>query len=197
MKRHTFRDWYQVHNPRSWHLFRVRMAYRELGWKYFGFRPWRMFKATGFIPELWYYLKCRLWKQYNVVRVRSLPPTWVDRDNLLLHAAFEILRDVVEQEDWLNHTVYFLPVTEHDPYGADYRDDWQEIATLYDWWINRRPARLALEDHVLTCWGNEYRKAGNSNIPSSELLSQLEVAGEAEDEDMLVRLCRIRKVLWT
>src|SRR4051812_47476278 len=108
MKTHTFSDWYKVHNPRKWHWFRVRATYRELGFRYFGLTPWRMLSFTGFAPELVYYLKCRFWRKYNVVKVRSLPPTWVDRDRLLLHAAFQILCDVVEKEDWLARQVYFL-----------------------------------------------------------------------------------------
>jgi hypothetical protein len=205
MKTHTFRDWYQAHNPRSWHLFRVHMAYRELGWKYFGFRPWRMFEATGFIPELVYYWKCRLWRQYNVVRVKSLPPTWVDRDGLLLHAAFTILCDVVEREDWLNHTVFYQE-------DADYRDRWQEIATLYDWWINKRPARLETEGAALESWHVAFQAAGGLQFAPSGLIAfghseaeealsarhfQMEESGDQEDEEMLIRLCRIRQVLWT
>lgn len=198
MKTYTFRDWYEAHNPRGWHLFRVRAAYRELGWKYFGFKPWQMLKSSGFIPELWYYLKCRLWKKYNVVKVRSLPPTWVDRDQLLLHAAFEILRDVVENENWLDQTAYFIPITESDPYGCDNRNGWQAVAQLYDWWINRRPARLAAEESALEHWyGTHVSDLSDERLPRLQLFRELEEAGDREDEEMLVTLCRIRQILWT
>jgi hypothetical protein len=176
MKTHTFRDWYKDHNPWDWHWFRLRKTYGELGWKYFGLRQWRMFKASGFIPELWYYLKCRFWKRYNVVKARSLPPTWVDRDRLLLHAAFEILRDVVENEDWFNDRVYWQP-------DYDGRETWQAAAMLYDWWVNRRPARLEAEEKALKSWQKNWH--------------QLELAGEREDDVMLIRLCMIRGNLWT
>ena len=35
------------------------------------------------IHDSWYYLKCLLFHRYNVIKVRSLPPTWVDRDELM------------------------------------------------------------------------------------------------------------------
>jgi hypothetical protein len=87
-----------------------------------------------------YWLKCRLWHRYNVVVCRSLPPTWVDRDYLLLHAAFQILEDFIEKEEpW-----EFKATEEHlrESYadcGPDERvAAWLEIQDLYRWWKQRK-----------------------------------------------------------
>lgn len=50
------------------------------------------------LHDIWYRIKCKLWYRYNVVKVRTLPPTWVDRDTLLVHAMFQILDDFVNKE---------------------------------------------------------------------------------------------------
>jgi hypothetical protein len=50
------------------------------------------------IRDLWYKLICRFWHRYNVIICRSIPPTWIDRDELLLCAAFQILEDFVRKE---------------------------------------------------------------------------------------------------
>src|SRR5579885_1555044 len=59
------------------------------------------YRPSVWIPRLkdvWYYFKCVLWKRHNVVKIRTLSPTWHDRDNMLLHASFQILVDFCEQE---------------------------------------------------------------------------------------------------
>jgi len=48
--------------------------------------------------DLWYWIKCRLWYKYNVLKIKTLPPTWNDRDNILVHAMFQILEDFVKKE---------------------------------------------------------------------------------------------------
>lgn len=59
------------------------------------------------------------------LRVQTLSKGWHDRDEILLHAAFQILIDFVEQErpdkivDW-NH-------------DATHRRVWKEITSLYRW----------------------------------------------------------------
>jgi hypothetical protein len=93
-----------------------------------------------FVHEPWYWLKCRLWHRYNVVVCRSLPPTWCDRDYLLLYAAFQILEDFIEKEEpW-----EFSATEEHlrESYadcGPDERvTAWLEIQSLYRWWKQRK-----------------------------------------------------------
>lgn len=75
-----------------------------------------------------YRWKCRLWKKYNVVRIKSLEPTWNDRDAVLAHAMFQILTDFMEKEkpgeriDW--------------SYNEEHAHAWKEMTELYDWWHN-------------------------------------------------------------
>ena len=57
-----------------------------------GSRPMRK------LHDIWYYIKCALWYKYNRVHVKSLPPTWQDRDDLMVHAMFQLLADFVERE---------------------------------------------------------------------------------------------------
>jgi hypothetical protein len=50
------------------------------------------------LSDKYYYLKCFFWRKYNVLRIKTLDPTWHDRDWLLAHAMFQILADYVERE---------------------------------------------------------------------------------------------------
>ena len=126
----------------------------------------------------WYWLKCRLWHRYNVVRIKTLPPTWCDRDDVLLHAAFQILTDFVEKE---------RPFEWFDTKHSDHKKEWQTIRELYAWWTVARPARVDLLDTI-------------KGRPTGEQYDQCwkqEDAWRAEDRKMLMRLVNVRGHLWT
>jgi hypothetical protein len=149
-------------------------------------RWWRQYAS-----DPWNWLQCWAWKRFNVVVCRDLPPTWTDRDDLLLHASFQILKDFVEKEDrgykdWPGHTQKsreelikdYHVATDPAIWGADQveislkgsekrADDWLEIVALYDWWEERR--KLEDEDD-----------------------DQYEI-----DNGMLTRLIAVRAYLWT
>lgn len=167
---------------------------RQTRWTKFGW--WWSRTWNRFAHEPWYWLKCRLWHQYNVVRIKTLPPTWMDRDEVLLHAAFQIFCDFVEREKptefektWQEYyDLYFgdgdFPgAAEHAKQRAD---DAQVLKDLYRWWTVDRPARKDPFD-----------------LPEGYSKEELNAAGEAEeamhkeDEEMLVKLCRFRRHLWT
>lgn len=78
--------------------------------------------------EIPHWIKCRLWYKYNRITIKTLPSTWVDRDNLMVHALFGILDDFVNKEkpdlivDW-----------DSDPEHRQARDKMDE---LINWWKN-------------------------------------------------------------
>jgi len=91
------------------------------------------------LHEAWYRLQCRLWYRYNVVVCRALPPTWCDRDYLLLYAAFQILEDFVQQEEGHFHEdVYPLYADFGDDHAHKRAADWETIRELYAWWQSRK-----------------------------------------------------------
>jgi len=67
------------------------------------------------------------------LKITTLGKEWYDKDEILLHAAFQLLTDFVEQEqpekqiDW-NHSAF-------------YRQVWKEMKSLYVWWNEVRPNR--------------------------------------------------------
>ena len=93
------------------------------------------------LHEGWYWLKCRLWHRYNVVVCRALPPTWQDRDYLLLYAAFQLLEDFVKKEqpwEWAGD-VYAVYIVDCDEEMARDREaTWKTVHELYDWWKKRK-----------------------------------------------------------
>ena len=78
------------------------------------------------LHDKWNYFKCWAYKHFNRLHIKSLPPTWQDRDVLIEHAMFQILTDFIEKEkpddliDW-----------DATPECRAARDKMQE---LYEWW---------------------------------------------------------------
>lgn len=83
--------------------------------------------------QLWYRLKCFVWKRYTTIKPRYLSHQWCDRSTLLPHIMFEVLSDFIEREcspghiDWegTGHTV----VVNGEEINVS-----TEMHTLYDWW---------------------------------------------------------------
>ena len=126
---------------------------------------------------------------------------WYDRDTILLHAAFQILVDYLEQErpdatvDW-----------EHDEL---HRNAWHELSALYRWWKEERVQRHDPLDDVASPPEEEYRflDDGQVILPDREQYpeyyaalaesSAIENAWHTEDQKQLHRLIDVRPFLWT
>jgi hypothetical protein len=88
------------------------------------------------------------------LKITSLPGSkeWVDRDEIILHACFQILKDYIDKEKGDTHCNY-----------EAHKEFVDEIRFLYNWWEKR------VNDISL----------------------------DKDDDEMLLRLMKIRKQLWT
>jgi hypothetical protein len=91
----------------------------------------------------------------KIESLESKDKEWVDRDVIMLHSCFQILKDCVEQENVDTHCKYET--------NQDFVD---EVRFLYQWW--------------------------NDRINKEDSYEQI-----AEDNEMLLRLMKIRTSLWT
>lgn len=147
-------------------------------WYRFVTRAWH-----NYVHEPWYWLKCAVWHQYNVIHVTTLPPTWMDRDTVMLHACFQILTDFVDREHPFDH---------FDTIRSTNRTDWEEVLRLYAWWTVERPCRPA-------SYGDVTNEDLIAAFLEGRVLKGTEIKKQYNDEDqeMLVRLILVRKMLWT
>ncbi|WHI45401.1 hypothetical protein [Microbulbifer sp. VAAF005] len=66
----------------------------------------------------------------NILRIESLDDGWRDKDCVLLHACFQLLKDCVEKENlFIGHT----------DWNADEKHQKVkvELEALYSWWLKR------------------------------------------------------------
>lgn len=64
----------------------------------------------------------------RILRIESLPNTkqWIDRDEIMLHVCFQILKDFIEKENGDTHCNY-----------EAHKDFVDEIRFLNNWWYER------------------------------------------------------------
>ena len=67
----------------------------------------------------------------NLLKIDSLTEEWCDKDEVMLHACFQLLVDCIEKEELL---------TGHTNWNADkkHQNAKTEIETLLSWWKKRK-----------------------------------------------------------
>jgi hypothetical protein len=78
-------------------------------------------------------------RKSNRLIIHTLSPGWHDKDEVMLHAAFQLLADFMEQESPDKHIDW--------SHNAVHRRAWKEIRDLYQWWKEKRPARRSPLDN--------------------------------------------------
>jgi hypothetical protein len=66
----------------------------------------------------------------NVLKIESLSDSWCDKDVVMLHACFQLLKNFVEQEKEMIETIDW----EHN---EEIKNTKSEIDFLYNWWLER------------------------------------------------------------
>jgi hypothetical protein len=139
------------------------------------------------------------------LKIHSLEKGWHDKDEILMHAVFQLLVDFVEQEkpdkiiDWQVDELH--------------RKAWKEIQSLYKWWKKERNTRKdPLDDKRIKHPPLKFEKIPGSDMckmvePDRKKYAKyyqalkrswkLEQRWEEEDQRNLHRLIDIRKFLWT
>jgi|WetSurSiteA1Bulk_404760.scaffolds.fasta_scaffold22833_3 hypothetical protein len=103
----------------------------------------------------------------NVLKIDTLNEDWSDKDKIMLHACFQLLKDCIEKEKLLTG---FIDWTLDDKSKKVN----EEIEYLNNWWIER--VQLERNKDIDPVW----------------------TAGQYEiDDEMLIRLIKIRRYLWT
>jgi len=139
------------------------------------------------------------------LKILSMNGSWIDKDEMLLHAAFQILQDYVEQERPDRHIDW-----KRDPAHAK---AWREITSLYRWWTKSRPDRhRPLDDRSIKrpplrlerVPGTTFSRLApydKKKYRTYDRVLRAQLAAEtrwhAEDQRNLHRLVEIRPFLWT
>lgn len=165
--------------------------------------------------KLLYWLRSHTFTRYHIVDCRTPEYRWgwIDRDNLMYNACFNILIDFVENED---PTVGLRTMENYEYEGMDdfarqaielQLKDEREVRELYDWWKHGRAEEREMCSSLLVDVDTSFdkmfakRDTGHEFVgtddPRWRIWSAEHDRLEKKDEEMLQRLINIRGRLWT
>ena len=182
-KKHPFRFWLHETLP---HWFRVRI--------------------TMNIEHWWYWLRTHTYNRYHILDLRSDAGIiyrwgWVEVDAAMMIACFNLLRSFVEKQDglaylkWEDASWYSNASQDEKDMHDRQRTELLDIKSLYDWWMVGRQ-----KEHEEVDASYELDSGGiKLAIGSPKLRAYGDAMRELDDKDdeMLSRLVKYRRHLWT
>jgi hypothetical protein len=167
------------------------------------------------LKNVYYWLRNHTTHRYHILDLRqpakkSEPDYyrhgWCDTDYKILYALMNLLDQYVRNE-LLNS---YLPTEEEcksDPYPPllqEQRDRKLEVLAIHTWWTVERKKDLREYNDLLSAWhdaayskkGKLYRNSIEAEGPRDKLNAK-EAANDEKETEMLIRLIKVRKSLWT
>jgi hypothetical protein len=170
----------------------------------------RWFRARILRPikDAWYWTVCHLLpkRRYHLLDLRqpehkeegfpAYKYGWIDSDTKILYALFNILNQFVESE--VPH--WYCPSEEDvqaDAHLLYQRNNWLETKAIHYWWNVERVRQMKERTDLLHEW-SEARKADAPETHKLwDELHKAEKAQEDKEDEMIARLLKIRRSLWT
>jgi hypothetical protein len=181
----------------------IRYFFAETLADFLRYKVW--FPVKRPISDAWYYLKCHLVPKhrYHMLDLRQPGYThgWRDTDTRMLYANFNLLNEFVKYE----LPNFYCPTEEEcadisEIGNRKQRNDYLEVLALHYWWNTQRALDQKKCDDALHAWHERKHKQKTFDEETERLWKEHLLHDEAFDEvetEMLIRLIKIRKSLWT
>lgn len=207
-----FKDWddkLKVEHPTR---YRINHAVDKAVLHLIRFPCWRL-------RDMKFWILHRVHPKYTMhkINIKSISPGYHDPVKLILHAPFDVFCQFMDRIYAGDSYVlwYYEEGDDHRQYADPEEIErtnkrWQEMQTLYKWWMIDRPNREVIWDEqhprirLPKEWGtfapfnDDYR-----NTPEvrewqahANRSNEQHAVWEQDDEDMLIRLIKIRPCLW-
>jgi hypothetical protein len=206
--------WNKIRHPQhdadtleGWHEYEEEMK-KDYAIRYFLFDTvpsWVSVRYHWWFKNPWYKFRCAVWNRYNVVKIKTLDPTWSDVVTKILHVNFQLLVEYIEGEEPFEHIDW--DATDYHKNAA------AEMKELYRWWKEDYPRKEEMfPDGTLLPKSEEgdciplWRLFGETTRDDPEIVAykkvldahnKNEAAWVEEEEKQLIRLMKIRPALWT
>lgn len=186
-------------------------------WDFLRRSVWGGYRRGG-LCGLYHWVRCHVWNRYHIFNISGEDGYdwgWIDRDQALLMVSFAVLRDFVEKEDpkigLRTLDDYMCKCNEPECNSHDNElncmiestkaqiEREKEVRALYDWWTKDRKREheecLELLSGVEVSFGKN--TVNVSDQKKSKSWYDRDQEFHQKDEDMLIRLAKIRLCLWT
>jgi hypothetical protein len=140
----------------------------------------------------------------GINNINSYRYGWCDTDKRVEYALINLFKEFVELE--LTDS-YFVPSEEDAAKddGTDFNycgfrnqlNNYKEIMSIYNWLTKERAVEEKEESDALNVWYNAKQKWSDDTNKLYKKLQLLEARNKAKLEEILIRIVKIRHVLWT
>lgn len=157
-------------------------------------RQWRSIKDAKYQIKCWFF-------PYNVLKIDSLPKTWMDEDRLLVHSMFACLKRFMDQNPGEVHDYQWNEWDKHacgtqeewDKMAEPHRIFWKEINEVWAWWNKRDAREKKLDDALSMCHD---RPDSLGYYEKYKEHDALEAEYEAQETSALLTIIKHRSNLW-
>lgn len=158
---------------------------------------WKLHFFWRRLNDKWYYLKCLLFKRYNVIKL-PLPPTWIDSDSKIETFLEKILFDYIEKEECFKVIDW--------THNEQSKEDAKFLRESYDFLKIERPKLEKRIDHLMELlYGkgfdlNSLNKKKEFNLEHERNKDELEYLEKKLDETktkIYLWIVNRRHTLWT
>ena len=176
--------------------------------RYFLDEACKWFSSWPRVSDIFYWIRTHTKDRYHILNLKEAEPEnkegyrWGE---VLLISSFLVLRMFVEQEGknpgFGDLTALIKEAEEsealHDQLDAlrAQQKDYEEIMFLYNWWVKDRFEEYRIFDEQEKAARDTYHKNGTQE--NSDKYYEACEAKNKREEEMLIRLVKIRKTLWT
>jgi hypothetical protein len=162
------------------------------------------------ISDAFYWIRTHTKDRYHILNLKKAEPEdkewgykwgWIDRSEALPLAAFLVLRKFVEEERPWNCSERIKKLEEEGdengelPTLREQQKDYEEIMSLYNWWVKGRLEENQQFEKNLIDYHNAWRKEPTEE--NKQRWFDAENARSKREEEQLIRLVKIRNCLWT
>lgn len=123
---------------------------------------------------------------------------WVDVPEKMLYAMFNLLGEYLNEEQPHDlTTAYTREQIDADPAMKAQQGAVDEARTIYNWWMVGRKQEIKNIDDTRHLWWQSKKAKEPSKDEYWNKLNRLEAEFEAKTDEMVARLMKIRRTLWT
>lgn len=200
----TWEDWHatvkEMHPIKYW--------FAETAPDFIRFNIWLPIKRPIADAHYWFVSHFVPSRRYHMLDLRQSCPKgskqecyrygWQDVPEKMLYAIFNLLGEYLNEEQPVDLALHYT----HKQIEADIalkaqQEAFEEANAIYHWWTKTRHEENALSEQLLDEWlSAKKNKAENRDYIRTRYLTQ-ERMNEAKVEEMVTRLMKIRRTLWT
>lgn len=148
------------------------------------------------VKDTWYWVQCHTLPSYrfHMLDLRNPGPGidythgWLDRDTVMLYAAFTCLRQFVEREEPEDPAVWS---TDDGTDWSEHKKRHDEVMALYDWWMRGRLEDIVAEDRAFDVYD------ADKSEDTFKAWTDARQLVEDREQEMLIRLVKVRRYMWT